>query len=55
MIEFMITGHIPQIPSEFKTNIIIKNQLNQISNQTVEENKISNEIKELKQIIQKIC
>jgi len=27
------------------------NQLNQISNQTVEENKISNAIKELKQII----
>jgi len=52
----MITGHIiPQTSSEFKTDIIIKNQLNQISNQIVEENKISNEIKELKQVIQKIC
>lgn len=52
MIEFMITGHIPQTPSEFKTDII-KNQLNQINSQTAEESKISNEIKELKQIIQK--
>lgn len=52
MIEFMITGHIPQTPSEIKTDII-KNQLNQINNQTIEDNKISDEIKELKQIIQK--
>ncbi|KAF0706763.1 putative serine/threonine-protein kinase clkA [Aphis craccivora] len=52
MIEFMVTGHIPQTPSEFKTDII-KNQLNQINSQTIEDNKISDEIKELKQIIQK--
>lgn len=52
MIEFMITGHTVQTPSQFK-NDIIQNQLNQIDNPIVEENKISNEIKELKQIIQK--
>jgi len=52
MIEFMITGHIPQTPSEFKTEIT-KNQLNEINSQHVEKNKISDEIKELKQIIQK--
>jgi len=52
MIEFMITGHIPQTPSEIRSDII-QNQLNQINNPITEENKISNEIKELKQIIQK--
>ena len=52
MIEFMITGQIAQTPSEIR-NDIIQNKLNQINNPTIEENKISNEINELKQIIQK--
>jgi len=52
MIEFMITGHIPQTPSEMRTDII-QNQLNQINNPITEENKISSEIKEQKPIIQK--
>jgi len=52
MIEFMITGQIAQTSSEIRTDII-QNELNQINNPTIEENKISNEINELKQIIQK--